>query len=98
MAILAKEDVVVHRLLAPEVDGEPAATESVVLSDGESLPDDEVPGYLLSAVKAGDTVGLVLVSDKEAQKAGAKKAADDEAAANRQEINASNAEEDADKA
>lgn len=98
MAILAKGDVAVHRLLGPEEPGQPAPVETRVLSDGESLPDGEVPKYLLDAVKDGGVENLVHVSDKEAAKVASEKAAEGAASEGKQEINASNAEADADKA
>jgi hypothetical protein len=72
MPYLAKGDITVHRLLSPEVEGQPVATESVILTYGESLEDDQVPGYVKEAVKNGEAPFLEKVTES-----AAKKAADD---------------------
>jgi len=96
MPILAEHDVSVHRLISPEKDGEPVDVETVILTPGDSIGDAEVPSYVLKGVKAGKVPGAKHVSDAEAKKVAVEKAAKE--ADNSQHVNASNADEDQDKA
>lgn len=72
--LFADQDVTVHVLPAPGVGPEKDQfgrelwpTSSRVLRPGESVSADEVPPYLLDAVKAGKVAGLSLVSEAKAE-------------------------------
>lgn len=95
MPLMARNDVAVQRTLSSDEDGNVLGTETVILSEGEILGEDEVPKYVLEAVKKGEAGGLVKVTDAEAKKASEALAERHEA---EQVVNASNAEADANKA
>lgn len=69
MKLLAYRDVTVHKRLGEEVEEGAPAVETLILSEGEYIDENEVPGYLLAAVKAGDVSGIVRVTEAEAEKA-----------------------------
>ena len=98
MPIQAQGDVTVHRLLdgaAPD-DKDPAI-ESVTLVAGDTIEESEVPKYVLDRVNAGEVAELKVVSKKEAEEVAARIAAT-RAADGENVINASNADENANRA
>ena len=98
MPLLAKEDVTVHQLIGDaKPDEEFPAVKAVTLGYGDVIEEETVPAYVLDAVKKGEVSGLEKVSRSDAEKA-SKEAEDARIAAGTQTINASNADQDANKA
>lgn len=100
MPLLAEGDVTVHKLLPGGDPKDPsAAYESVTLGEGDWIGEDEVPAYVMARVKAGEAGPLVIASKTAADKAQAKAAeARKKQLEGSEEINGSNAEQDANEA
>jgi hypothetical protein len=89
--VFAHDEVTVHTLLSPDpvkdaFGEEVYNTESKVLLPGESVPQEEVPPYLLEKIEDGTALGVSLMPESEANEL-AEKAAQIRAIASGEQIN-----------
>jgi hypothetical protein len=89
--VFAHDEVTMHKLLSPDpvkdaFGEEVYNTESKVLLPGESVPQEEVPPYLLKKIEEGTALGVSLMSESEANEL-AEKAAQIRAIASGEQVN-----------